>query len=70
VCYLHQAPKYLLKAKQVRHAEKLLKPLGVADILSLRKAIEKQKAFLLRMIEGSHFPYGLVEIDPESIGTL
>jgi hypothetical protein len=70
VRYLDHSPEYLLKAKQIRHAKLLLKPLGVADIASLREAIKKQKAFVLGMFRGSYAPAGVAEIDPESIGTL
>lgn len=69
VRYLSQAPDYLAKAKQVRNAEQLLQPVGVPDIPALREAVQKQKAFVLKMFGGSHVPYGLAEIDPDSIGT-
>jgi hypothetical protein len=65
---MEQAPRYLLEATRAKYAQKLLRPLGVDNIVNLRASIAKGAA-RLRQIHGSLYPFHpFGSFNPETIG--
>ena len=52
-----KSPKYLLEASLVKNAEKLLRPLGVKDVDSLKQALLEKSGLLGRMYSGRSYSY-------------
>lgn len=65
---LRHVPRYLLNAVRVRGAEQLLRPLGVADIATMRSRLRERGGLLSKIFETPWYR-GIPDFDPNAIGS-
>jgi len=67
--YLRQPPRYLREAERIRFAQKLLHPLGIEDISTLRERLQERTVPLTRILTNGYWPYALAGFNYGTIGS-
>ena len=67
--YLQHPPRYLREAERMRSAQKLLRPLGVEDVPTLRDRLQKRAVALTRILTNGYWRYAMAGFDYSMIGS-
>lgn len=66
--YMTQQPRYIIEASSTRYAQRLLPPLGVADVTALRARL-RERAKQLKQMNGPHWMFYVPQDSFDRIGS-